>query len=273
MPKGLKRRYGQGHLHFITCSCYRRLPLLASVRAKNLLVKILGEVRDRYRFSLVGYVVMPEHIHLLISEPSKGTPSTVMQVLKQRVSRRMRRKKRKAMSTQQLKLRFQGFDHSLPQFWQPRFYDFTGAGSTWSPPDKCLESGEVWRETPVYAHESLEEEIGRSSQGLALEQFLVLREEESGFGPHRSGQLIHSRMAPTKPPSFPLRRTGPLKIQIKGRTTRPLGRISFSLSGFVFLSLSEVKSRQAEAYPTTSHLISPEVLLWARFSNLLPSLQ
>jgi putative transposase len=120
MPKGLKRRYGQGHLHFITCSCYRRLPLLASVRAKNLLVKILGEVRDRYGFSLVGYVVMPEHIHLLISELSKGTPSTVMQVLKQRVSRRMRRKKRKAMST----LRFQGFDLSLSQFWQPRFYDF-----------------------------------------------------------------------------------------------------------------------------------------------------
>jgi hypothetical protein len=45
MPKGLKRRYGQKHLHFITCSCYRRLPLFASVRAKNLFVKILGDVR------------------------------------------------------------------------------------------------------------------------------------------------------------------------------------------------------------------------------------
>jgi len=85
-------------------------------------VKILGEVRDRYGFSLVGYVVMPEHIHLLISEPAKGTPSTVLQVLKQRVSRRLRRKAR--ASTRQLKLRFQGSDHSLPQFWQPRFYDF-----------------------------------------------------------------------------------------------------------------------------------------------------
>ena len=50
MPKGLKRRYGQGHLHFITCSCYRRLPLFASVRARNLFLKILGEVRDRYGF-------------------------------------------------------------------------------------------------------------------------------------------------------------------------------------------------------------------------------
>jgi len=96
--------------------------LFASVRSKNLFVKILGEVRDRYGFSLVGYVVMPEHIHLLISEPARGTPSTVMQVLKQRVSRRLRQKPR--APTRQLRLRFQGSDHCLPQFWQPRFYDF-----------------------------------------------------------------------------------------------------------------------------------------------------
>jgi putative transposase len=97
MPKGLRHRYGLRHLHFITYSCYRRLPLFSSARTKNLFVKILGEVRDRYGFSLAGYVVMPNHIHLLISEPAKGTPSTVMQVLKQRVSWRLRRKPRKMM--------------------------------------------------------------------------------------------------------------------------------------------------------------------------------
>ena len=90
----LIRHYGRGHLHFITFSCYRRMPLLRSVRARNILVQMLGAVRDRYGFFLVGYVVMPKHIHLLISEPAKGTPTTVIQVLKQRVSRRLRRKKR-----------------------------------------------------------------------------------------------------------------------------------------------------------------------------------
>jgi len=120
MPKQLKRRYGQGHLHFITCSCYRRLPLFASVRSKNVFVKILGEVRDRYGFSLAGYVVMPEHIHLLISEPAKGTPTTIMQVLKQRVSRQLRHE----TPTRQFRLTFQTSDHLLPTFWQPRFYDF-----------------------------------------------------------------------------------------------------------------------------------------------------
>ncbi len=47
MTKGLIRHYGHGHLHFITFSCYRRMPLLHSVRARNIFVKILGEVRAR----------------------------------------------------------------------------------------------------------------------------------------------------------------------------------------------------------------------------------
>ena len=122
MANKLIRIYGRGHLHFITFSCYRRLPLLRSVRARNAFVQILGEVRDRYGFSLVGYVVMPDHIHLLISEPAKGTPSTVIQVLKQRVSRRCRRKKRG--TARQLNLTFASGNNSLPRFWQRRFYDF-----------------------------------------------------------------------------------------------------------------------------------------------------
>jgi putative transposase len=99
MANKLSRHYGRGHLHFITFTCYRRLPLLRSVRARNIFAQILGEVRDRYGLSLVGYVVMPEHIHLLIGEPAKATPSTAIQVLKQRVSRRLRRKKTETRRT------------------------------------------------------------------------------------------------------------------------------------------------------------------------------
>ena len=86
MKNTLKRYYGRKDLHFLTFSCYQRRPLLGSVRARNLFLKILGEVRDRHRFLLVGYVLMPEHVHLLISEPDRGTPSNVVQVVKQRVS-------------------------------------------------------------------------------------------------------------------------------------------------------------------------------------------
>jgi REP-associated tyrosine transposase len=123
MRNKLRRFYGQGHLHFLTFSCYRRRPLLGTVRARNLIVKTLGELRKGYGFLLVGYVVMPEHVHLLIGEPKKGTPSTVPQVLKQRVSRALRGKRRSS-SPAQLRLRFAESGPELPRFWQRRFYDF-----------------------------------------------------------------------------------------------------------------------------------------------------
>jgi putative transposase len=122
MAHKLIRHYGRGHLHFITFTCYRRLPVLRSVRARNAFVQILGELRDRYCFSLVGHVVMPEHIHLLIGEPAKGTPTTVIQVLKQRISHRLRCKKRKPSG--QFSLAFADSDGLLVRFWQRRFYDF-----------------------------------------------------------------------------------------------------------------------------------------------------
>ena len=84
MPEGLQRLYGRGHLHFITFSCYRRLPLLKSPHARDVFVRELAQLRERMGFRLIGYVVMPEHVHLLISEPRCGTPSTVLHDLKLR---------------------------------------------------------------------------------------------------------------------------------------------------------------------------------------------
>ncbi|MGA8222875.1 MAG: transposase [Candidatus Acidiferrales bacterium] len=124
MKNRLERRYGQHQLHFITCSCYRRLPLLRSIRARNLFIEILGEVRDRYQFALVGLAVMPEHFHLLIGEPRIGTPSTVMQVLKQRVASSLRKEGRKRASSAQLRLWQESPPVGPRCFWQCRFYDF-----------------------------------------------------------------------------------------------------------------------------------------------------
>jgi REP-associated tyrosine transposase len=104
-PDGLKRYYGSGDMHFITCCCYRRLPFLGNPKRRDLFLDLLKQTRPRYRFVVVGYVVMPEHFHVLISEPQIGTPSTVMQVLKQRFSRRV---------SGEIK----------PPVWQERFCDF-----------------------------------------------------------------------------------------------------------------------------------------------------
>jgi len=121
MPKGLKRITGFGHLHFITFCCYQRRALLGSARARNVAVQILREVRARYGFALIGYVIMPEHMHLLISECGPATPAKVIQVFKQRVSRRMRGRKRTPKG--QMALAFRADNDGLRRFWQRRYFD------------------------------------------------------------------------------------------------------------------------------------------------------
>ena len=96
MPKGLRRRHGGGERHFITCSCYHRIAFLASARRRDVFLKILEEVRRKFDFVVWGYVVMPEHFHLLITEPRVRSLALAMQVLKQRVSQRCRRRRQRA---------------------------------------------------------------------------------------------------------------------------------------------------------------------------------
>lgn len=114
------RYYGTGDLHFITCSCYRREAWLGTARRRDLFLAILEQVRRRYQFVVVGYVVMPEHIHLLISEPQDRTPSNVMQALKLGFARRalgqLRRRSHPAQGA--------WFAPGPSHIWQKRFYDF-----------------------------------------------------------------------------------------------------------------------------------------------------
>jgi putative transposase len=49
----------------------------------------LERVRRSYRLYVYGYVVMPEHVHLLLSEPQRDTPADALKSLKQGVSRRL----------------------------------------------------------------------------------------------------------------------------------------------------------------------------------------
>ena len=100
-----KRYQQQRCLHFITFSCYRRMPLLDSTVARNLFERELEQVRHWYGCFITGYVVMPEHVHLLISEPESSQLSVVIQMLKQ-------------ITSQKLKAQ------SSARFWQIRYYDF-----------------------------------------------------------------------------------------------------------------------------------------------------
>jgi putative transposase len=104
VPWGLRRFQETGHSHFVTFSCYHRKPLLASSHAKQIFESGLERVRRAFGICLYAYVVMPEHVHLLDSEPECGLLADALKSLKQGVSRRL----------------IGGGDH----FWQKRYYDF-----------------------------------------------------------------------------------------------------------------------------------------------------
>lgn len=120
VPRDLKRYYSQGHLHFVTFSCYRRLAFLGTARRRDLVLRILERTRVSYGFSIVGYVVMPEHLHILVSEPQRTNLSTALKAFKQAVGRRVLNSSRRK-DPRQIVL----FAVTRPaRFWQPRFYDF-----------------------------------------------------------------------------------------------------------------------------------------------------
>jgi putative transposase len=81
MPTGLVR-YQSGNFHFVTFSCYNRQPYLRSIAGREIFERSLETMRLRYDFVIAGYVVMPEHVHLLVSEPKVVLLSKAMQALK-----------------------------------------------------------------------------------------------------------------------------------------------------------------------------------------------
>jgi len=102
MTKGLKRYQRNGDLHFVTFSCFGRRPYLGSLQACSLFEEALERVRLGHKFCVIGYVVMPEHVHLLVSEPAEDSLSTALHALKLSVSK---------LSSEH-------------PFWQARYYDF-----------------------------------------------------------------------------------------------------------------------------------------------------
>ena len=72
MPWGLKRFQEARCLHFITFSCHHREPLLGTPEARDTFERTFEQARRWYGFCVRGYVVMPEHVYLLISEPERS---------------------------------------------------------------------------------------------------------------------------------------------------------------------------------------------------------
>jgi putative transposase len=105
--KGNRIRYQQtGDFHFLTFSCYRRRAYLSTVAAMALFEDALERVRRHYLFVVAGYVVMPEHVHMLVNEPRRALLSRAIQALKLSVALRSRER----------------------PFWLAHYYDFNVPG-------------------------------------------------------------------------------------------------------------------------------------------------
>jgi putative transposase len=106
MPSRLKGYHQTRQLHYVTFTCYHRQQCLGSGYARDVFEQTLERIRRWYDFYIVGYVVMPEHVHLLVSEPERSSLAVALQMLKQVSSRKLHDRT------------------GAKAFWQKRYYDF-----------------------------------------------------------------------------------------------------------------------------------------------------
>lgn len=163
MPTGLKRFHTQGHDHFITFSCYRRLPYLDDDHSRKVFEEVLERTRQSHQFFLHGYVLMPEHVHLLMSEPQRFSLATTLGVIKGEASKLLKGDRK--------------------QFWQLRYHDFN-----------VFTRPKHREKTPLHAPQPGQTGPRRRTRTLAMEQLLSL--------PHgRTGQHRNRIRLDLEPPS------------------------------------------------------------------------
>ena len=105
-----------GQSHFVTFCCYHRRRLFTTDASRRIFESALERVRRSFSLLVYGYVVMPEHVHLLLSEPERYTLADALKSLKQGVSRPL-------IDDHPLKPKT-GLNGAPQHFWQKRYYDF-----------------------------------------------------------------------------------------------------------------------------------------------------
>ncbi|HCS55587.1 transposase [Rubinisphaera sp.] len=87
-----RRQYqDQLYCHFVTFSCHRRRNLLQPDPPKRILLGKLNQQLSRQSATCVGFVVMPDHMHLLVWFPETGQISRFMQTWKRLSSHAIRK--------------------------------------------------------------------------------------------------------------------------------------------------------------------------------------
>ncbi len=90
MTRGLRRFHQSRQSHFLTFSCYHRQPKFNAPEVCDLFLECLESMRRRFAMRIYGYVIMPEHIHLLVSEPDQEALANAMHFLKLSFAKRLK---------------------------------------------------------------------------------------------------------------------------------------------------------------------------------------
>jgi len=84
----LCRRYDEpGQAHYLTFTCFKNQPFLKGDRARLWLVEAIAKAKIKYPFDLWSWVIMPEHVHLLVF-PHEGVQiSRILYAIKDPVAK------------------------------------------------------------------------------------------------------------------------------------------------------------------------------------------
>ncbi len=133
MPSKLRRNDEYGHTHFLTISCYRRLRFLNHDVVKRVFVDGLRRIREKLGIRLIAYVIMPEHVHILVFptpvDAKEPIPiSRVLQYLKQHVGRHGKEVLRTIWAAKRTlgspRMDAWALGDGAKPFWKTRAYDF-----------------------------------------------------------------------------------------------------------------------------------------------------
>ena len=91
-PRKTRKSFDEpGHAHLLTFTCYKHRPFFADDATCRLFLEILDAARNRHGFEVWAYVIMPEHVHLLVfSGRSGATVATILQSVKQPIAAKLK---------------------------------------------------------------------------------------------------------------------------------------------------------------------------------------
>ncbi len=107
------------HAHFLTFSCYQQFPLLSRKRTRRWLLEAIIKAKEKHKYALWSYVIMPEHVHLLVYPMNeKYNISLFLKIIKQSVARKAKYYLKENNPAWLNKLTVQRGAKNVFRFWQ-----------------------------------------------------------------------------------------------------------------------------------------------------------